>query len=46
MSILQETKLQDIHVDEASNFFNSLGYQGYWTCSKEKKGYSGIVRLH
>jgi exonuclease III len=43
--ILQETKLQSSHVEEADAFFQGLGYKGYWACSMEKKGYSGTALL-
>lgn len=43
--ILQETKLQVTHVDEAEAFFTSIGYKGYWACSIAKKGYAGTALL-
>ena len=35
--------MQEQHVNDASEFFKTLGYMGYWSCSIEKKGYSGTV---
>lgn len=42
---LQETKIQDTHIEEFESHFNQLGYRGFWSCSTTKKGYSGTVRL-
>jgi exonuclease III len=38
---IQETKLQQSHVAAHANLLP--GFTGYWTCSEEKKGYSGSV---
>ena len=42
---LQEHKLQEVHVDaEGQNMKELLpNYKQYWTCSTEKKGYSGVA---
>ena len=40
---LQETKLQEDYVDQYDNIIP--GYQTYWSCSTEKKGYAGTVKL-
>ena len=42
---LQEHKLQEIHVDgEGKNMKKLLpNYKQYWTCSTQKKGYSGVA---
>jgi hypothetical protein len=40
---LQETKIQDIHIEEFDSYFSRLGYKGFWSCSTTKKGYSGTV---
>ena len=42
---LQEHKLQEMHVDsEGSNIKKLLpNYKQYWTCSTQKKGYSGVA---
>lgn len=44
---LQETKLQDVHLDDPKLKFRGClkeyGYDDYWTCSVEKKGYSGTA---
>lgn len=44
---LQETKLQDVHLDDPKMKFRGLleeqGYKDYWSCSTEKKGYSGTA---
>lgn len=44
---LQEHKLQEIHVDaEGQNITEVLpNYKQYWTCSTQKKGYSGVAFL-
>lgn len=39
---LQETKLQTVE-DEQENFFSKLGYDCFWACSTEKKGYAGTA---
>ena len=44
MLCLQETKLQELHVEDPKlNFRTGLipGYTSYWSCSTTKKGYSG-----
>lgn len=38
---LQETKLQESHVKDFSNLLRTEGYTAHWTCSVDKKGYSG-----
>ena len=42
---LQEHKLQEVHLDaEGQNMKELLpNYKQYWTCSTEKKGYSGVA---
>ena len=40
---LQEHKLQSSHLVDFENLLDDKGYSGYWTCSDEKKGYSGVV---
>lgn len=40
---LQEHKLQSSHLVDFENLLEDKGYSGYWTCSDEKKGYSGVV---
>jgi exodeoxyribonuclease III len=39
-----ETKLQDANLPEIRAKFPMYGYH-YWTCSKAKKGYSGVALL-
>lgn len=43
MLCLQETKLQIDHVKDFSDLLQDRGYISHWTCSIEKKGYSGCV---
>ena len=47
MLCLQETKLQEVHIDDPKLKFRGLlegeGYKDYWSCSTEKKGYSGTA---
>jgi exodeoxyribonuclease-3 len=47
MLCLQETKLQEMHVDDPKLKFRGMledaGYKDYWSCSTEKKGYSGTA---
>lgn len=39
--LLEETKYsEDLHLDFP---FLPQGYEAYWTCSKERKGYSGVA---
>ena len=41
--VIEETKYsEDLHLDFP---FKPAGYETYWTCSKEKKGYSGVAVL-
>ena len=42
---IQEHKLQEVHVEEASKGMAEIlpGYSQHWTCSTEKKGYSGVA---
>ena len=44
---LQETKLQEIHVDDKKlnlrNLLREEGYESHWSCSTAKKGYAGSV---
>jgi len=45
---LQETKLQDIHVEDPKlmikgHLLDEEGYDSYWSCSTAKKGYSGTA---
>eukprot|EP00934_Nitzschia_sp_Nitz4_P001959 Nitzschia sp. Nitz4//scaffold88_size82704//3250//6228//NITZ4_005279-RA/size82704-processed-gene-0.62-mRNA-1//-1//CDS//3329559455//1959//frame0 len=44
---LQETKLQETHLDDPKMAFRGIleeaGYKDYWSCSVEKKGYSGTA---
>ena len=42
---VQEHKLQEAHVAEATKSMAELlpGYTQHWTCSTEKKGYSGVA---
>lgn len=45
---LQETKLQEIHVDDPKlkikgHLLEEQGYDSYYTCSTAKKGYSGTA---
>lgn len=44
---LQETKLQEIHLDDPKINLKGLleehGYKDYWSCSTKKKGYSGTA---
>ncbi|GAB5355104.1 hypothetical protein AAMO2058_000177300 [Amorphochlora amoebiformis] len=43
---LQETKLQDSHVDKIAEELNrEIGMSGFWACSTERKGYSGVATL-
>lgn len=37
----QETKIQDNTIGDYDNFLD--GYESYWNCSTDKKGYSGTV---
>jgi len=47
--MLQETKLQEMHVDgsdkkiDLRNILSKEGYDDYWACSTAKKGYSGTA---
>jgi exodeoxyribonuclease-3 len=47
MLCLQETKLQESHVDDPKLQFRGClkddGYDDYWSCSTAKKGYSGTA---
>ena len=48
MLCLQETKLQDIHLDDPKlklrgHLLEEEGYDAYYSCSTEKKGYSGTA---
>lgn len=47
MLCLQETKLQETHLDDPKFNFRGLlkedGYDDYWSCSTVKKGYSGTA---
>ena len=47
MLCLQETKLQESHVDDPKLKFRGCmkehGYDDYWSCSTVKKGYSGTA---
>jgi exodeoxyribonuclease-3 len=47
MLCLQETKLQEMHVDDPKMNFRGLlkehGYDDHWSCSTVKKGYSGTA---
>jgi exodeoxyribonuclease III len=45
MLCLQETKLQDVHLDDPKLNIRGCveGYDDYWSCSTEKKGYSGTA---
>eukprot|EP00980_Cylindrotheca_fusiformis_P026367 scaffold15973_cov120-Cylindrotheca_fusiformis.AAC.8 len=47
MLCLQETKLQETHLDDPKLNFRGMlekdGYKGYWNCSTKKKGYSGTA---
>jgi exodeoxyribonuclease III len=47
MLCLQETKLQDIHLDDPKlklrGIMDEHGYDEYWNCSTGKKGYSGTA---
>lgn len=45
MLCLQETKLQDSHLDDPKLMLRGCvpGYDDYWSCSKAKKGYSGTA---
>jgi exodeoxyribonuclease III len=47
MLCLQETKLQEMHLDDPKFNFRGMleddGYKDYWSCSTEKKGYSGTA---
>ena len=45
---LQETKLQEVHVDDpklkiSGHLLEEEGYDAYYTCSTAKKGYSGTA---
>lgn len=44
---LQETKLQEMHVEEIDLFIKkTLGIRtSYWSCSRARKGYSGVAML-
>jgi hypothetical protein len=47
MLCLQETKLQEIHLDDPKlklrGCLSDAGYDEYWSCSTTKKGYSGTA---
>jgi exodeoxyribonuclease III len=47
MLCLQETKLQEMHLDDPKLKLRGLmvehGYEEYWNCSTAKKGYSGTA---
>jgi exodeoxyribonuclease III len=47
MLCLQETKLQEIHLDDPKlklrGCLSEAGYDEYWSCSRAKKGYSGTA---
>ena len=45
MLCLQETKLQESHIDDLNfrGILEEVGYKDYWSCSTAKKGYSGTA---
>lgn len=47
MLCLQETKLQEMHLDDPKLNLRALlkedGYDDYWSCSTARKGYSGTA---
>lgn len=40
---IQEHKLQSSHLKDFENLLVDKNYTSYWTCSEEKKGYSGVA---
>ena len=40
---LQETKLQENHVNDFRDMLSDEGFSSYWSCSVDKKGYSGTA---